>query len=361
VRLHAAQKSLRWWPIHLTGVLLLKSLLAPAVGATHASAKRATQPSVAIKGAPFKGAVAKGVVNLSALPKATANANPASQPSLPLPQRGLSPQQQAEYDKNAIHLPGMPSAVGHPTPSPHVATSPSFVGGGVLPPVYKSFEGLNSTQGTGNNTSGQSMATDLSYVMQVTPNAIGIFSSASGALLYGPYTSSSFFAPVKLSGDFLVEPQTFYDVMRDRWIVVYSELTTSSVIDHGYIDIAVSQTSSPTQPTPGGQYWLYRLEATQFNTQYGERCSTPQIGADYWGLYIACQAMGNGPSGFIDNYILALDKTRLYNGMSASGSVYKSIPAGPNTCGAGGNSPCPARALNPAVEDGVPALLSVQT
>jgi hypothetical protein len=136
-----------------------------AVGATHASAKRATQPSVAIKGAPFKGAVAKGVVNLSALPKATANANPASQPSLPLLQRGLSPQQQAEYDKNAIHLPGMSSAVGHPAPSPRVATSPSFVGGGVLPPVYKSFEGLNSTQGTGNNTGGQSMATDLSYVL----------------------------------------------------------------------------------------------------------------------------------------------------------------------------------------------------
>jgi hypothetical protein len=248
----------------------------------------------------------------------------------------------------------MPSAAGHPAPSPRVATSPSFVGGGVLPPVYKSFEGLNSTQGTGNNTGGQSMATDLSYVVQTTVNAVGIYSSASGALLYGPYTSSSFFAPVKLSGDFLVEPQTFYDVMRDRWIVVYSELTTSSVIDHGYIDIAVSQINSPTQPTPGGQYWLYRLEATQFNTQYGEYCSGPQIGADYWGLYIACQAMGNGPSGFIDNYILALDKTRLYNGMSASGSVYKSIPAGPNTCGAGGNSPCPAQALNPAVEDGVP-------
>ena len=96
--LHAARKSLRWWPILLTGVLLLMSLLAPAVGATHASARRATQPSVAIKGAPFKGAIAKGVVNLSALPKATANANPASQPSLPLLQRGLSPHQQAEYD-----------------------------------------------------------------------------------------------------------------------------------------------------------------------------------------------------------------------------------------------------------------------
>jgi hypothetical protein len=174
-------------------------------------------------------------VNLSALPKATANANPASQPSLPLVQRGLSPQQQAEYDKNAIHLPGMPSAVGHPQPSPSVATSPSFVGGGVLPPVYKSFEGLNSTQGTGNNTGGQSMATDLSYVMQTTVNAVGIYSSAYGVLLYGPYTSSSFFAPVKLSGDFLVEPQAFYDVMRDRWIVVYSEITASSLIDHGYL------------------------------------------------------------------------------------------------------------------------------
>jgi hypothetical protein len=146
----------------------------------------------------------------------------------------MSPQQQAEYDKNAIHLPGMPSAVAHPLPDRSAATTPSFVAGGVLPPVYKSFEGLNSTQGTGNNTGGNSMATDLSYVMQASANAIGIFSSASGALLYGPYTSSSFFAPVKGNGDFLLEPQTFYDVMRDRWIVVYDELSIpSSYPDHG--------------------------------------------------------------------------------------------------------------------------------
>ena len=353
MRLHVAQKALRLWPVMLVGSLLLASLLAPAVGATRASAGRPKQPSVAIKGAPFKGAVAKGVVNLSTLPKAT-NAGTSSQPSLPLPQRGMSPQQQAEYDKNAIHLPGMPSAVAHPIPDRSAATSPSFVGGGVLPPVYKSFEGLNSTQGAGNNTGGQSMATDLSYVMQATPNAIGIFSSASGALLYGPYTSSSFFAPVKQSGDFLVEPQTYYDVMRDRWIVVYSELTTSSRVDHGYIDIAVSQTNSPTQPTPGGQYWLYRLEATEYNSQYGEYCSGPQIGADYWGLYIVCQAISNGPGQYVGNYIMALDKTRLYSGASAAGWVFLNITAGPNVCGAGGTSPCPAQILNPAVEDGVP-------
>jgi hypothetical protein len=354
MRLHAAQKSLRLWPVMLFGSLILASLLAPAVGATRASAGRAAQPSVAIKGAPFKGAVAKGVVNLSTLPKAT-NAGTSLQPSLPMPQRGMSPQQQAEYDKNAIHLPGMPSATAHPMPDRSAATSPSFVGGGVLPPVYKSFEGLNSTQGTGNNTGGNTMATDLSYVMQASANAIGIFSSASGALLYGPYTSSSFFAPVKGNGDFLLEPQTFYDVMRDRWIVVYDELhIPSSYPDHGYIDIAVSQSNSPTQPAPGGQYWLYHLEATQFGTQYGENCRTPQIGADYWGLYIVCQAYPNGPGSLVGNYILALDKTRLYSGASATGAVYKNIAIDLNTCGSGGNSPCPARMLNPAVEDGVP-------
>jgi hypothetical protein len=249
----------------------------------------------------------------------------------------------------------MPSAVAHPMPDRSAATSPSFVGGGVLPPVYRSFEGLNSTQGAGNNTGGQSMATDLSYVMQATPNAIDIFSSASGALLYGPYTSSSFFAPVKINGDFLLEPQTLYDVMRDRWIVVYSELTIpGSSVGHGYIDIAVSQTNSPTQPTPGGSYWLYRLEATEFNTQYGEHCSTPQIGADYWGLYITCQTYSNGPGQYVGNYLMALDKTRLYSGASAAGWVFLDIAAGPHICGAGGTSPCPAHLLSPAVEDGVP-------
>jgi hypothetical protein len=140
MRLHVTQKSLQRWPVTFVGSLLLLSLLALAVGATRVSAGRAAQPSVAIKGAPFKGAVAKGVVNLSTLPKA-ANAGTLQQPSLPQPQHGMSPQQQAEYDKNAIHLPGMPSAVAHPIPDRSAATSPSFVGGGVLPPSTRASRG----------------------------------------------------------------------------------------------------------------------------------------------------------------------------------------------------------------------------
>jgi hypothetical protein len=61
MRLRAMQKSLQPWPVTFVGSLLLLSLLALAVGATRVSAGRAAQPSVAIKGAPFKRAVAKGV------------------------------------------------------------------------------------------------------------------------------------------------------------------------------------------------------------------------------------------------------------------------------------------------------------
>jgi hypothetical protein len=54
MRLRAMQRSLRPWPVTFGVVLLLLSLLALAVGAIRASAGRATQPSVAIKGVPFK-------------------------------------------------------------------------------------------------------------------------------------------------------------------------------------------------------------------------------------------------------------------------------------------------------------------
>jgi hypothetical protein len=60
-------------------------------------------------------------------------------------------------------------------------------------------------------------------------------------------------SPAFVGGDGFFNAQTYCDVMRDRWVVSYLQ-------EHGgsyYLDIAISVSDSPTQPIPGGQYYIY--------------------------------------------------------------------------------------------------------
>ena len=57
--------------------------------------------------------------------------------------------------------------------------------------------------------------------MEGVNSAIAIYRASTGALQFGPYAASSFFAPVYSSGDTFYNGQMYYDVMRDRWVVSY--------------------------------------------------------------------------------------------------------------------------------------------
>jgi len=145
-------------------------------------------------------------------------------------------------------FPARPKNVSAPISA---ALGPKFVGGGVQPLLVKNVDGLNDSQGAcgGCYPPDQAIATDLSYVMEGVNTSVGIFNANTGALQFGPYSADSFFAPVKIGGDFFSDPQMNYDVMRDRWVVVFIEYPPSAATS--YIDIAVSKTTSPTQPSPG--------------------------------------------------------------------------------------------------------------
>lgn len=102
--------------------------------------------------------------------------------------------------------------------------SPSFVGGGINPLLVRSVDGLTSAQAGGTAYPNQAIATDLSYVMEGVDNAVAIYRASTGALQYGPYSAQSFFAPVYHMGYTLSNPQMYYDVMRDHWIVSWEEI-----------------------------------------------------------------------------------------------------------------------------------------
>jgi hypothetical protein len=272
-----------------------------------------------------------GIVDLSKAPKLALSAQTPA--TIPYSIDPLTPAQRAAYEKNMRAHP----QVKNPSPTQRSGDglSPRFVGGGVNPLLGKNFDGLTSAQSGGNVNPDPAIATDMSYVMEGVNNAVGIYRASTGALAYGPYAASSFFAPVYSSGDTFSNPQVYYDVMRDRWIV--SWLQVHSVAE--YIDIAVSVSNSPTQPAPGGQYYIYQVSTT--SDPFLSFCPPLTMGVDYWGLYFTCQNHDDSGAG---NEMLALSKAPM---LSGGDFVLYAVDNGLQT--ATGH---PALATSPAIEEG---------
>jgi len=351
---HAAPSSARLRRRRLAASLVALALsavltvsLAGAAGAKQrASAALTSQPKVdAASG--HGTALAHGVVDMAKLPILQPHAvTTARTPLLPSPD-ALTPAQRQVYNAKARQAAAaVPSA--QPTkaltsPASPASASPSFVGGGLNPLLVKQFDGLNSTQ-AGGGTGAAAIATDLSYVMEGVDTALAIYRTATGALAYGPYAPASFFAPVYHAGDSFADPQLYYDTMRDRWIVLYLEVVPSGTVT--YLDLAVSQSNSPTQPTPGGQYNVYQF-GTDFEgtAKISAYCINETLGVDYWGLYISCIEYRN--TVFVGNTIFAIDKAPLLRG-AASPQTWIYNDAVKITGDVG-----PALEISPAIEEGV--------
>jgi len=239
----------------LIALALLAVLTLSLAGAADAKvrAASATPPQPKVYPASGHGTVlAHSVVDMAKLPILQPHAVTSVQtPLLPSPD-ALTPAQRQAYNDRTRKAPST-NVPGAQQMKPST-TSPSFVGGHPIPLLVKQFDGISSTQ-AGGGTGEAAIATDLSYMMEGVDNALAIYRAATGTLAYGPYSPASFFAPVYHAGDSFAYPQMYYDVMRDRWIVVYLEITSSRTVT--YLDIAVSQTTSPTQPSPGAQYNVY--------------------------------------------------------------------------------------------------------
>jgi hypothetical protein len=287
----------------------------------------------------------KGILDLSKAPTIKPGDRPASGPP-PIfdPQ---TPQQRAAYEANARKGIGVPPA---PTQKPTI-TAPSltsnFVGGGNMPLLVKQFDGLNSTQSGNVGVPDVTIATDLSYVMEGVNNAVGIYRASTGALAYGPYSADSFFAPIKIAGDTFGRPQIYYDVMRDRWIVMWMEYTAVGSTYHSYIDIAISTSNSPTQPIPGAQYYEYQIPMYDFAN--GEWCYQASLGVEYYSLTLGCTILTSGNS-YISNWVVILQKGPMLTGANTVSFLWDSaVQTDVNACG----GPCPAFYVSPAIEEGV--------
>jgi len=316
--------------------------LASAAGGAKAGASATTaEPPKVYQPSGHGAALAHGVVDMAKLPVLQPHTVTSVQKPVLPPLDALTPAQRQAYNNKARKAAPTPAPGAQPTQP--ATTAPKFVGGGSVPLLVKQYEGLSSTQ-AGGGTGNVALATDLSYLMEGVDNAIAIFRTATGALAYGPYAPQSFFAPVYHAGDTFTNPQMYYDTMRDRWIVLYLEVAPSGVVT--YLDLAVSQSNSPTQPTPGSQYNVYQF-ATNFVVGISTFCGYETLGVDYYGIYITCANYLSSIKGFMGNTVLAIDKAPLLAG-AANPVTYWWNDAVKTANDAG-----PALALSPALEEGV--------
>jgi hypothetical protein len=135
-----------------------------------------------------------------------------------------------------------------------------------------------------------------------------------------------------------------YDVMRDHWVVTWLEWTPSGL---SYLDIAVSTTNSPTQPTPSAQYHEYQIATTFLGGNTA--CDYQTLGGEAYSLTITCVEFDTS-NVFKGNTTLVFDKNSLLSGGTAKYYTFNNaVATSLNTCG----GPCPAFRLSPAIEDGV--------
>jgi hypothetical protein len=150
--------------------------------------------------------------------------------------------------------------------------SPKFIGGTqLLPTLLKSFDGLNATQtgGVAGNASPSIAVNPPGNGQNAGSGGIAIYKTSAGTLAYGPCSSRSFFAPIYTAGAALNDSQALNDTSRDRWIIDFVEWNPH--FSQSWLDVAISQTISPTQPSPGTQYYEHKIAAN--------RCNSPNANA----------------------------------------------------------------------------------
>jgi hypothetical protein len=341
------KKSWRTIAASLVGVSLLTVASISFAGAQqNTTGNRASSPTKVYAPSGQVTARAQGVVDVSKLPKVTSSSQTGGAVRAKHDLR--TPQQKAAYEagvrNGSIKVPSATQVANAPLSA---SQGPKFVGGGVQPLVVKNVDGLNSSQGAcgGCYPPDQAIATDLSYVMEGVNTSIGIFNANTGALQFGPYSADSFFAPIKQAGDLFSDPQMNYDVMRDRWVVVMIEYPADA--STSYIDIAVSTSNSPTQPSPGAQYREFQFSGnTLGGGGHTSFCDYPTLGIDYYGLYVTCVEFQDDGA-FLGNSTFAFDKTEMY---AASGTGNGFVWNNAVTIADGST---PAYRLSPATEEGV--------
>lgn len=210
------------------------------------------------------------------------------------------------------------NAAGPAAPFAAFPQTPSNVGVGVAPrfPTVTHFLGINSkdsetVNGFDLEPPDQGLAVNNNVAAEITNLVLRFFNASTGAALTPPLDLNSFFLSGGggFFGNFLSDPQAFFDPTTGRWFFTIIE---TNFFDVERFDIAVSATSDPL-----GGYFVYHVEAFSKDIP---GCpgfidclpDFPHAGYDANGLYISVNLFGFG--GFVGAATYALPKARLEKG-----------------------------------------------
>lgn len=176
------------------------------------------------------------------------------------------------------HPMSLPQAVGAPTPK----VGANFVGGGAIPDLTGYAEGQNYT--TTGNSPDPAIAAAPGYVMEATDNALGVYTPSFG-VKYGPWSASTFFAPVGLSSASFFKPAITYNAERAVYLIGWLTVCPSGSSTPFCVALAISKTSSPTL----SNFYEYVVPvSTDPNQSCNSNAGDTTIGYDYWGMYLTC-------------------------------------------------------------------------
>ncbi|MFI5274375.1 MAG: hypothetical protein ACHQ4H_15180 [Ktedonobacterales bacterium] len=300
------------------GAVGLAALTVATLGVQLASASHnapASKPAVTHMAAKSGIAITgHATVNFATLPKVTPNsAAPSNANYAAVNRPRMSPAELAAYLKQAQHLSSMPARPGNAKGPSASSTSSNVPSPNYqIAPVSHNFEGINETQsGCGCQPPDQALAASSGFTLEGVNTAFSIYNYA-GALVAGPTSYNTFFAPLHHTGDFLSDPHLYYDGGTGRWVSVIDEVhscgSCGQGVDGGYFDIAISANGTPT-----GTWYLFQFSTNTGINANGDWSDFPQMGIDAYGLYLTGIQFDNATGGFLGNATYAMQKNKFWN------------------------------------------------
>ncbi len=192
------------------------------------------------------------------------------------------------------------------------------------PPPNASFEGLDSTLGSGHPPSANGDA-GPNYYFQAINTSIGIFDKSNGNLV-AVFGLNSFMSQGQFGNlcdtNNMGEPVVLYDTFEDRWVITdYAfQLNGGNVANPpgAYQCIAVSKSSDPIT----GGWNFYSLHLTDFLNTY------PKFGIWPDGIYMSANLYGFPAGGAYQNpRVWALNKSQMYAGAATVQAISFDAPA----------------------------------
>lgn len=192
----------------------------------------------------------------------------------------------------------------------HGSASPVPVGGAVLPPnsnMKYRFPGIGATGWVPPDVN---IGVGTNFVSETVNSTVAFFNKSTGAMVFSQ-DFQTFFQAAGWQSNFLFDPKTMFDPVSQRFFVLADEGAGGNNISA--IDIAVSQTSDPTQG-----WYEYRVNALQTISGNKYWLDYPSLACTPSGVVVTGNMFPISSGGFGGIQFIVLPKIPMISGLPIS-------------------------------------------